>query len=112
MELGAKLNSINSALQTGNDAEAGRLLKFESFLVQDTFSEDFQKDFAHYYTNTFFGTPNYFISPSTPWHKYFSDPTKLMFQPRQLQAPGLYSVEIDIAYTGTQGQFFSNGQPS
>ncbi|MEM0360662.1 MAG: C1 family peptidase [Candidatus Diapherotrites archaeon] len=88
--------------------------EFESFLIADNFSEDFQKDFAFYYQNTFFETPSWFNSSPMPWVKYFSDTKRLVFSPRDIlgQGSGLYKVRLLFEFEGNNKRFFDNGEPT
>ncbi|GEM_PF-3221323 len=97
IELARKLNKIETLVAQDNTAEIEQYTSFQAFLIKDNFSEDFQKDFAYYYEHSFFNPAGWFTSATTPWNEYFSDSTKLVFEPRQLEQSGLYNVSIEVA---------------
>jgi len=82
-----------------------------SFL-KDNFSEDFCKDFAYYYTHSFFEVPEWFSSAATPWHKYFENPAKLQFEGGDLPDSGLYQIDLSFSFEVEDWIFFESGEPA
>ncbi len=100
--------------------EISSLRHFYDYLIEDAYTEDFQKDFDYYYTNNvFFSTPNWFVSSETPWgKKYFADPAYFKFynmsnpsNTKEVSA-GLYEIVIDFNFSETYGEwvFFSTNK--
>lgn len=95
--------------------ELNDLLKFNAYLIKDAYSDDFRKDFAHYYTNIEFAdTPVYFTNLGGRGYglnKLFEQGT-IVFTGKYttenaIPAPGLYEVEI-AAYFGNDWKFFDD----
>jgi len=110
ISLAHRLEKIKEKAEAG-DIEMARLLSsFNTYLIADNYSLDFQKDFAHYYGSEFFATPAWF----EPWHQYFSDTNLLEFFPRNLatQESGLYNVELFYEFDGKEFEFFKEGVPT
>jgi len=107
IELLKKLNKIDGLGGTGIDS----LEEFKAYLIADTFSEDFRKDFDYHYKNSFFGTPTFYTSPSGAWSDYFSDETRFVFEPNQINGSGLYNVKLEFSFESGQYEFFGQGAP-
>ncbi|MCD6478258.1 MAG: PKD domain-containing protein, partial [Candidatus Diapherotrites archaeon] len=111
IELAQKLNRINELAKSKKYAEIKNYTSFKAYLIGDNYSENFQKDFAHYYAQGFLEAPSWFTSSSTPWHKYFENPAYLRFEPRDIEG-GLYAVTIDFNFKGSEYDFFKEGAPN
>jgi len=111
IELAQKLNKISELAKSNRFGEIKTLTSFKAHLIGDSYSETFQKDFAKAYAQGFLAAPTWFTSGSTPWQKYFEDPTALTFEPREIES-GLYNVVIDMNFKGEEWQFFKEGKPN
>ncbi|MEM4598597.1 MAG: PKD domain-containing protein [Candidatus Diapherotrites archaeon] len=110
IELAQKLKKIYELASSKRYAEAKAYQSFKAHLMGDNYSENFQKDFVKAYTEGFLKAPTWFISGATPWSKYFSDPSALSFEPRQIDS-GLYLVTMDINFKTEDWVFFREGKP-
>ncbi|MCX6802865.1 MAG: PKD domain-containing protein [Candidatus Diapherotrites archaeon] len=108
IELVKKLHKIDAAGGTG----AAALTEFQAYLMPDGFSEDFRKDFGDYYKNSFFSTPSWFASSSSPWPAYITDFERLKFEPADLAEPGLYRVKLEFSFEKGDYKFFEGGIPA
>jgi len=108
LSLAYRLEKIRKLAKTGDTEGAEELLEFESFLIPDNYSTDFQKDFAYHYSTQFFNSPEWF----SDWNQYFSDPEKLMFFPRNLSKnkPAYYKVTISLVPEENDYSFFNNNE--
>jgi PKD repeat protein len=111
IELAQKLNKIDELARSKKYAEIKNYTSFKAYLIADNYSENFQKDFAQYYTQGFLEAPSWFTSSSTPWYKYFENPSHLRFEPREIEG-GLYAVTIDFNFQGSEYDFFKEGMPN
>ncbi|MDO8625210.1 MAG: hypothetical protein Q7R47_03940, partial [Candidatus Diapherotrites archaeon] len=87
IEIVRRLNSMKTGNQTSNS--------FEINLMADGLSEDFRKDFDHYYSDVAFGSdkpPSYYSDSG--WDAMISNPAKLSFEPARIDEPGTYRVSI------------------
>lgn len=115
ISLAHRLEKTRELASNDQIEEASALTEFESLLIADNYSEDFQKDFAHFYSSRFFETPSWFGSQgANPWSKYFSEPERLVFSPRNLTAEGsgVYKVKIVFDFEGEEFKFFDGGEPA
>ncbi|MFH1545207.1 MAG: hypothetical protein ABIE23_03925, partial [archaeon] len=93
------------------------LTHFNAFLMQDSYTTDFQKDFHDAMTKTnFFDAPEYYRNTTDGLGKYFSDPNRFAFSVEdsdstRLPAPGLYRVDIDVWFSEDWKFFDSGGDP-
>jgi hypothetical protein len=110
--LAKRLEKMRQALSVGDSDAFNELSSFSAYLMEDTFSEDFQKDFVFFYENSeFFRAPSFFSSSSTPFHLLFRNPTRLDFKPRTIAEPGLYRVSLEMDFDSAS-VFFVGGQPA
>lgn len=120
----SSLNIRDYCIGAGCQGEVSNLVKFESYLMLDGYSEDFQKDFDDLYRNEFL-SPNQWYTDNlsdfyTPMYKYFSNTDKFNFitsmsDPTKdlvLSGPGIYSVKIDIDYDSDWKLFNESGEPT
>ena len=110
LSLAGRLERMQELAENGKTEEARALKEFDSLLIPDNYSIDFQKDFAYYYKGEFFETPTWF----TKWARYFSDENRLVFNPRDIsnEKPGLYHIKIDFNFPGKEFEFFSKSAPT
>ncbi|MFH1235218.1 MAG: hypothetical protein V1493_06410 [Candidatus Diapherotrites archaeon] len=110
LSLANRLEQIKKLAESGKTEKARALTEFDSLLIADNYSEDFQKDFADYYSGKFFETPTWF----GPWAKYFADENKLQFGPRNIksQGSGLYKVKLNFEFEGKEFEFFKDKMPA
>ncbi len=103
------------------DREALRkLLHFKAYLMKDSYSEDFQKDFADFYiTKGFYNAPAWFADdPGGKFADYFADRFYLNFTRRyvdsdQLPNAGLYDIVLDIDFISGDWELFDvYGEPN
>ena len=94
-----------------------KILRPRVNLIRDGYSDDFQKDFAQFYSNkTFYNTPSYFDSDATgKFADYFADTGKLNFSYTPdsdvLPDAGVYDAELRVVF-GNDWKFFgSDGKP-
>lgn len=93
------------------------LVSFDAYLIKDNYSEDFQGDFAHYYTQVNFAdTWPSFIDG---FADYFNDTGKMKFlrkgirderRARELLTPGKYYVNIAATFENENGWKFFNAE--
>jgi len=107
IELARKLHEIEEL--EGRDVDS--LTSFKAFLIADNYSDDLQRDFAYYYGNSFFETPEWFGSVSGPWKDYFEDPNRLKFEDADLESSGLYQVDLGFSFDVEEWRFFESGLP-
>jgi len=110
IELAQKLHRIEELANQGDFAGLEQYKSFKAYLIGDNYSEDFQKDFAYFYTHGFFAAPSWFTSEPTPWHIYFADPERLTFEPREITS-GLYNVTLDFNFEAEEYDFFEESKP-
>ena len=110
IELAKKLRAIEELAAEGNFTEIEQHKHFKAYLIGDNYSEDFQKDFAYFYTHGFLSAPSWFTSDPSPWHLYFADPERLTFEPREV-AGGLYDVTLDFKFESDEYVFFAEDAP-
>ena len=107
-----RLDKIHSLAKQGKVSEASSLTKYRAFLLQDSINEDFRKDFDYYYTQAgFFNAAAFYEDPETPWNLYFTDSSRLKFNPTNISA-GLYDVDISIDSEAGPLSFFGASKPS
>ncbi len=87
-----------------------KLMKFKVRLMRDGFSDDFKRDFAEYYTKTFFETPEWF---KKGFANYFSR-NAIVFDTAnvegKLYSAGIYSINV-IADFNDELAFFRGREP-
>jgi len=104
LELIERLDPQDSA----QASEISNLTQFHSYIIADSFTGDFQQDFASYFIEDFAQAPDYFRNY---WHKYFENPERLVFNSQQLEA-GIYKISIDFDFEQSNWDFFdSAGEP-
>jgi len=111
IELAQKLHRIEELANQGDFAGLEQYKSFKAYLIGDNYSEDFQKDFAYFYTHGFFAAPSWFTSEPTPWHIYFADPERLTFEPREITG-GLYNITLDFNFEAEEYNFFNESKPT
>jgi len=97
-----------------------KMVHFKARLIKDGYSEDFQKDFADFYTaSSFYNSPVYFDSEGEgKWADYFWSRDKLRFKQRfventSLPDAGVYDVLLNIGFESGSWEFFDSfGDPS
>ncbi len=97
-----------------------QLTKFESTLMRDSFTNDFQNDFTDYYLNeSFFDTPDYFKleNPNGRIADYFRSTERLQFHSGNRAhaielAPGTYRTELVVNLDENSQMFDHTGKPS
>lgn len=103
-----KLKSIDELARAGNLDAAAQKLRFDAFLMRDSFSPDFRSDFNAYYRSGFYSEEDSALAYSDMLGKYFSDPELFRFNLTKngaqipedaVHEPGLYSVNILIGDT-------------
>lgn len=101
-----------------NFEELQRLTHFNAFLIDDSFSQDFIKDFDEYSRSTFANAPDWYINQSTGLGTIFTNPDNTWFDNQsnpnssRIPGPGLYKVDIDVIFEkGNEWKFFSGTQP-
>jgi hypothetical protein len=94
------------------------VLRFNAFLMRDSFNPDFKEDFAEYYTRrSFFGAPFWFADqPSGKFADYFKQPQRLRMVAAFSSSPaipdaGLYEVFAKIDFGSDWGFFGQSGGP-
>ncbi len=110
IELLKKLHRIDELANSGEPGVSA-FEEFRAYIIADNFSEDFRKDFNYYYQHGFFSAPSWFADPSTPWASYFTDFTRLKFEPAQVAESGLYNVRLEFSFDGAEYAFFHDGEP-
>ncbi|MFH1895800.1 MAG: hypothetical protein ABIJ74_04485, partial [archaeon] len=96
------------------------LVGFNSFLIVDGYSTDFQKDFHDYAVNTaFFDAPTTYYNEQdqTGIGRYFKDSSLFEFDyagapNAPLPEPGLYKVGIDISFNDNSWDLFKDNTPN
>ncbi len=97
------------------------LINFQSYLMFDRFSKDFQEDFDEYYkARAFAQAPSDYRDSKTGLGVLFRDPSKFKFESRLGQtpptglevSPGLYQVNLEIEFENDSWQLFKNDRPS
>ena len=118
-----RIEIIDNLMNVDNNYDGAEQYKhFSAYLMKDGYSEDFQEDFADYYSNTFFGASSWFAEGGTAFANIFEDPARFVFttfdstsaNPREkvmpLAEPGLYNVDIGLIYDNPDvNDFFSAG---
>jgi hypothetical protein len=96
-----------------------QLVSFNSFLIKDGYSKDFQEDFHDYAVNTaFFDAPSYYYKEDgTGIGTYFKDNSLFEFDyagspNAPLQGPGLYTVKIEISFNDNSWDLFKGRKPN
>ncbi len=115
IELSRKLKNFIEEYENGaSNEEMSDVNSFRVFLIADSYSEDFQKDFAYYYTHSFFEAPDWFDGGIAPISKYIGDPSRLQFSPRELPGSGAYNVGLSATFDDTDNKKFfdENSNPS
>ncbi|MEM0360709.1 MAG: C25 family cysteine peptidase [Candidatus Diapherotrites archaeon] len=110
LSLAYRLERIKGFAESGERDKALALTEFNSLLIADNYSEDFKKDFAHYYSSRFYETPAWFA----PWKQYFEDSKRLRFSPANLKpnGSGVFRVKLKLEFDKNKFEFFSSGKPA
>ncbi|MCR4335241.1 MAG: hypothetical protein NUV57_01755, partial [archaeon] len=117
--------NISGTQEIGDATEFEKTIHFNALLMRDAFSDDFQKDFARYYSDQrFFDTPEWFYGvgldssgKSYGIARLFEEGritfTNKFFDSEELSSAGVYDVLINITSNdGTYKFFNSNGEPN
>lgn len=112
-----RLEAIRNLLTNNDVANATALQKFDTYLIKDGFSADFQSDFDYYYNNESLFSPTFFTDSEMGLSKIFSSPTYFSFNSRTgnvepLSSTGIYRVDIDLEFLSDSQTFFLNGEPN
>ncbi len=105
IELLKRLNMIYNFSLSGDFDKAVNLEHFQAYLIGDNINDDFRKDFDYYYTTTEFFGDSWYNAQDSPWDLYFTDETRLIFNPSQIDS-GLYNVQIYFDFEGDSYEFF------
>ena len=111
ISLAKRLREIIASVNNGDLGRANSLMRFRVRLINDSFSESFKNDFVEYYRNEFFATPNWFLRGNTPIYKYFSEPSRLVFEPETVES-GVYDVTLEVIFESEPYSFFEAAEPS
>ncbi|MBN2067187.1 MAG: carboxypeptidase regulatory-like domain-containing protein [Candidatus Diapherotrites archaeon] len=88
------------------------ILHFKAYLMKDGYTNDFQSDFAEFYTTSaFYDPPEWFISGSERLANLFEDTDSLRFRTRYsgqntLSSAGLYDATLAINFHNEDWRFF------
>lgn len=112
-----RLEAIRNLLTNNDVANATALQKFDTYLIKDGFSADFQSDFDYYYNNESLFSPTFFTDSEMGLSKIFGSPTYFSFNSRTgdvepLPFTGIYRVDIDLEFLSDSQTFFLNGEPN
>ncbi|MDO8537984.1 MAG: carboxypeptidase-like regulatory domain-containing protein [archaeon] len=101
-----------------NLQEFENLTHFNAFIIDDSLSQDFRKDFDDYSKGTFANAPTWYIDSTNGLGKIFSNPNIMQIENQSIPgssriSAGKYKVDIDIVFDQTnRWKFFSSGQPT
>ncbi|GEM_PF-1844840 len=93
-----------------------KLTHFNAHLMADGYGNDFRNDFQNFaLTRAFFQTPSFYSEPDG-LGEFFSNTEKMRFEyfngpTRPLPKPGLYAVDLDVAFADTQMEWFADSTP-
>ncbi|MDP2973588.1 MAG: hypothetical protein Q8N60_00915, partial [Candidatus Diapherotrites archaeon] len=94
-----------------------KTIKFNAFLMQDAFTDDFRKDFDMFCKQqSFFDCPEYYLDASTGLQRFFADQERFKFDysmaPHAPADAGKYTVTINIEFDNKNWDLFSANEPS
>ncbi len=119
VEEAAENNNVNWTSNVQDLGDLKNLISFKARLIKDGYSEDFQNDFAEFYTTqSFYDSPNYFGEDGAgKWSDYFEDTENLRFKQKfventSLPDAGVYNVLVNAGFNSENWEFFdADGNP-
>ncbi len=120
IELPALIENTEKTRSVSDKERLLELVSFNSYLIKDGYSKDFQEDFHDYAVNIdFFNAPTSYYNPieEIGLGVYFKDNSLFEFNYEgspnaPLSGPGLYNIEIDITYNDSSWKLFNGNTPN